>query len=525
MRTIIGLIMALLLVCTAACSDDILTDAAAQPSFDLNDSLRDDTYNLGVLLTGHTTATQRLMLYNRNAGEIRLDQICLRGGGESLFRINVDGMAGSNFDDPDFLHIARGDSLTVLVEATFSGRQEERDVEREDWLDIVCNGRTSSIRLAVTTRDVEELRSDTLRADTIWQEGGIDKLIYGALCIPEGVTLRIEPGVTLYLHDHASIEVYGTLLIEGSLQKPVALLGDRTDKIFDNLYYRDMSAQWGGIHLHPGSTGNRLEYADIRGMTTGIVLEQDSCDTHFLTDKPEGLFVTDDPKRYAYGPDFLSDERQQLIIRHSLIQNSDSSLISAHNSNMIIENTCLMNSAGALLELSGGAYDITHCTLANYNYWAAFSKCDVVLRNHFDQADTLNAGQWLKRPAPLYRCTFTNTLIYGNSGRDPNIDVNGFVRFVDDYGTPLDSLYAYRFDHCLLQSSSGYDDEDCVQILWTDDPLYQLIDRPNYICDPHLQPESPCIGRGEPRTIQRLPFDRDGKSRPAQPSIGCYEPD
>lgn len=524
MKHLLIILSAILLLCvSAACSDDVLTDIAAQPSYELNDSSRNDTYNLGVLLTGHTTATQKLMLYNRNDGEIVLDAIKLRGGDSSIFRINVDGMAGTSFTNPDYLHIARGDSLFVLVEASFAGQQTERDVEREDWLDIQCNGSLQSIRLAVTTRDIEELRNDTLQADTLWQQGGLDKLIYGPLCIPEGVTLSIGPGVTLYLHDHASIEVYGRLIIEGTIEHPVTLLGDRTDKIFDNLYYRDMSAQWDGINYHPGSTGNRLTYAEIKGMTTGITLRQDSCNTSVIADKPQGAFVPDDPKRYLYGPDFMADDGQQLIIRHSTIMNCDSSLISAHNANLIVENTLLMNSAGALLELAGGAYDVTHCTLANYNYWAAFSRCDVVLRN-FDFETEEDSNEILRRPRPLLRCNFTNTLIYGNSGKDPNIDVGGYTRFVDDYGTPLDSIYFYRFDHCLLQSATGYDDEDCISILWTEDPLYQLIDRPNYICDPHLQPESPCIGRGEPRTTERLPFDRDGKPRVATPAIGCYEP-
>lgn len=511
--------LCLLCLSVASCSDDVLTGIAAQPAYELNDS---DSYNLGVLLTGHTTATQKLMLYNRNSGEIGLSAITLRGGDTSIFRINVDGMAGTSFTNPDYLHIARGDSLTILVEATFAGRQELRDVEREDWLDIDCNGARQSIRLVVTTRDVEELRGHTVVRDTTWQQGGLDKLVYDTLTVPQGVTLTLEPGVTLYLHDHAFIAVYGTLQLRGTAEAPVRLLGDRTDKIFDNLYYRDMSAQWGGIRFYPGSSASLFDYADIRGMTTGIVLEQDSTSTRFMAEKPEGLFVAEDPKRYLYGPDFLGDEGQQLVIRNSLIQNSDSSLICAHNSNMIVENTCLMNSAGALLELAGGAYDVTHCTLANYNYWAAFSRCDVVMRNYDLAYD--EQGTELRLPRPLYRCNFTNTLIYGNSGKDPNVDANGFTRFVDSYGTPQDSIYNYRFDHCLLHSTSGFDDEDCLSILWTEDPLYLLIDRPNYICDPHLQPESPCVGRGEPRTVTRLPLDRDGKPRPAAPAIGCYEP-
>jgi len=499
----------------ASCSDDILTDIGAQPSYELNDS---DCYNLGVLLTGHNTATQKLMLYNRNKGELELSSIRLRGGDSSIFRINVDGMAGTDFSNPDFLHIAEGDSLYILLEASFAGVQEERDVVREDYLDIQCNGSLQSIRLIVTTRDVEELVNDTILQDTTWCEGGIDKLLYGTLTIAVGATLTIEPGVTLYLHDHASVEVYGTLRIEGALDDPVTFIGDRTDKIFDNLYYRDMSAQWGGINIYQGSTNNLFNYAEIKGMTTGIVIRQDSTNTDFLSETPVGQYIASDPKRYAYGPDFLSDERQQLIIRNSLIMNSDSSLIAAHNSNMIVENTCLMNSAGALLELAGGAYDITHCTLANYNYWAAFSKCDVVMRNYDAPSDTTRL--W----CPLYRCNFTNSIIYGNSGLDPNIDANGYVIFVDETGAQVDSIYNYRLDHCLVHSTTGFDDDDCISILWDADPLYQLVDMVNYICDPHLQAESPCIGAGEARTVNKLPLDRDGKNRASVPAMGCYEP-
>lgn len=514
LRSIIAFIIATCLTALVGCTDDILTDASSQPVFDLGDS---DCFDMGVLLTGHTTATQKLMLYNRNAGEIALESLRLRGADSSIFRINVDGMAGTDFMNPDFLHIAKGDSLYILVEATYKGQQQERDVEREDWLDIRCNGRQQSIRLKVTTRDVEELRADTIRQDTLWQQGGIDKLIYDHLVIAPGATLTVGPGVTMYMHDHATLQVYGTLRIEGTLDQPVQLMGDRTDKIFDNLYYRDMSAQWGGIQFYPGSQGNLLQYAEVKGMTSGIELRQDSTATGFLADHGDGQFYPEDPKRYAYGPDFLSDAEQQLIIRNSLIMNSDSSLITAINANMIIENSCLMNSAGALLELAGGAYDITHCTLANYNFWAAFSRCDVVLRNYEETAD----GSRL--PRPLYRCNFTNSIIYGQNSRDPNVDANGYTQFVDEGGQLTDSIYYYRFDHCLLHSTSGYDDEDCLSILWSEDPLYQRVDMPNYTVDTHLQPESPCVGHGHPRAAVHLPADRDGQPRAAQPALGCYE--
>lgn len=505
----------LIIVMMTDCDDSILTDAAAQPSYELN---ADDSFDMGVLLTGRTTSTQKLMLYNRNRGTIQLESLALRGGDSSIFRINVDGMAGDSFTNSDLLQIARGDSLYILLEASYHGTQTERDVVRDDYIDIRCNGCTSSIRLTVTTRDVEELRADTITADTLWAEGGLDKLLYDALVIPAGVTLSVGPGVSLYLHDHASVEVYGTLRLEGTAEHPVMLWGDRTDKLFDNLYYRDMSAQWGGITFHPGSSGSVIDHAEIRGMTTGIRVSQEQTDLRVLDGQPA----------------FMADDYQQLIIRNSLIMNSDSSLITATAANMIIENTCLMNSAGALLELQGGAYDVTHCTLANYNYWALFALPDVVLRNYAmtPSGDDLGSSLLVPSPRPLYRCNITNSIIYGNSGYDPNVSASAgssgsrmpdFLYFVDDNGLPLDSIYRYRIDHCLIHSTTGYDDDDCIQVLWTEDPQYVLIDPANYTVDPHLSPESPCVGAGDPRTLERLPLDREGRQRHPQPALGCYE--
>ena len=76
---------------------------------------------LGVLLTGHNTATQKLMLYNRQKGELSLSSICLRGGDSSIFRINVDGMAGTDFINPDCLTVVNG----AKVEASLASCKPE----------------------------------------------------------------------------------------------------------------------------------------------------------------------------------------------------------------------------------------------------------------------------------------------------------------------------------------------------------------------------------------------------------------
>lgn len=479
----------------SSCHDEVLTDRNAQPTIELNGK---DCYDFGTLLTGQTSATQRLMVYNRQKGTLELQSIVLRGGAESPFKINVDGMAGTAFERPELLHIGKGDSLFVLMEIAAPQQQTEREKTFEDYLDITCNGHTTSILLKALAMNVEQLRDSTLTTDLRWDAQGRDKQIFGTLTIPAGITLTIADSTTLFMHDKAAIEVQGRLIIEGSAAHPVTLIGDRTDKMFDNLYYRDMGGQWGGIRFVNGSAGNRMEHALIKGMTDGVRLQQDAVKTQDLSS------------------DFLSEENQQLLIRNSTLMNADSALVYAVNSNMIVENSLLMNSGGPLLELRGGIYDVTHCTLANYAFWTVIRGADLLLANYAEEANKPVEN------CPLYRCQFTNTLVHGRSGKDPNVDLR-YRPHTSPEGVVADSIFTYKFDHCLLHASGGSDDEDFIETIWTDDPLYKLVDMPNYICDPHLQEDSPARGKGTPKTLQRLPLDLDGKTRGEKPSIGCYE--
>lgn len=489
------LVCLMMTLALGSCHDDVLTRGDAQPTVELDGK---DYYDFGSLLTGSTSSTRHLVVHNQNNGTLELESIILRGGIESPFKINVDGMAGTSFTRPELLHIAQGDSLYILLEVTAPTQQQERENRLEDFLDISCNGRVTSIRLVALSMSVERLRDYTLEEDLRWDASGCDKQIFGTLTIPVGKTLTIADSTTLFMHDQSRIEVYGRLVIEGSAAHPVTLIGDRTDKMFDNLYYRDMGGQWGGVNYHPESEGNVLNHALLKGMTDGVRL-------HKTPEAPSSLDA-----------EFLSDDNQQLIIRNSILMNADSALIYAVNSHMIVENSLLMNSGGPLLELRGGVYDVTHCTLANYAFWTVIRGEDLFLANYAEEKD---------RPienTPLYRCQITNTLVFGRSERDPNVRL-AYRPYTSADGVVADSIFTYRFDHCLLHASGGSDDDDFIQTLWTEDPLFVLIDMPNYICDPHLQPESPARGKGTPFTIKRLPFDLDGKPRGENPSIGCYE--
>lgn len=486
----------LMLLGATACDDDLDTSPGAQPLASV------DTLDLGTTLAGNSTPTYQLKLFNRGAKEIRLTSIALRHAGASGFRMNVDGMNGTSFTQSDLLRIASGDSLFIFVEGTFES--DGRGLtSHTDYIDVLCNEVMQSIVLTARSKEVLQLRGLTLTSDTHWERTQ-DVQIFDSLVVAPGVTLTLADSVTLYLHDKADLIVRGRLVCEGKAGAPVTIRGDRTDNMFSNLPYDNLPSQWGAMRFAATSTGNVIEHTEIRGMTDGILIESQETDT--------SLFHPDETER------FLDDEGQQIIFRSCRIKNSGNHLISARKANMIVENSELSNAAGALLLLIGGAYDITHCTLANYNFAAAVRSEAVVMTNF----DTL-----YQSAAPLHRCNFTNSIIWGDS-YPPDIrpEYRPIAESSDRFGNVVlaDSIFRYRFDHCLLRVA-GFDDADFLSILWNEDPLYRLIDDSNYSYDFRLQAESPAREAGTPAAVARCPIDLDNTPRPTgnRPSIGCYQ--
>ncbi len=449
-----------------ACSDD---DFSTSPSDQPTPSA--DTISMGLLLTGNSSPTYQLKLYNRCGNDLLLTSIALRGASDNGFRMNVDGMNGTSFTNSDLLRIASGDSMFIFVEATFPSDGTSATAQHTDYIDITCNGRTQSVVLDAQSKDVAKLRGEVVAADATWPSG-TEVQIYDSLVIPHGVTLTIGDSSTLYLHDKADIRVYGTLRCEGALGRPVTLRGDRTDWMFDNLPYDNLPAQWGSLIIDSTATGCLFRHTDIRGMSDGIRL--DSTD------------VTFDACR---------------------LKNSGSHLIACRMTRLTLRNCELSNASGALLNICGGWHDITHCTLANYNFAAAVTRPALCL-------DNISANG--ERAQPLHECVIRNTIIWGR-WNDPDVSLPEKTALAGD-------ITSYRFDHCLILAEGGTDDNDFIATVWNQDPLFALIDIPNYSFDFHVQSESPAIGAGAANGAAICPTDLDGKTRAADaPTIGCYE--
>ena len=495
MRIVSWLFAILMLFVLVGCDDEhILTGAGDQPT------LSTDTLQMGQLLENNSSRTYLLKLYNHCDGELKITSISLRHAAESGYRLNVDGMNGTSFTNSDLLRIAQGDSMFIFVEATFGADPNGAlQSQHTDYIDIVCNRKTQTIVLDATSRKIEQHRKLIIDKNTEWTNAQLDKQILDSLIIRRGATLTIRPGVTLYLHDKAGIRVEGTLLCLGEIGKPVTIRGDRTDKMFTNLYYDNLPAQWGSLHIDSTAQGCRFVQTDIHGMTSGI--EVDTTDVRF-----EGC----------------------------TLRNSDKNLLTFRRSVATLVNCELSNAAGALIEIMGGRYDIVHCTLANYNFSKKITKPSLCLSNMDTEQE---------RPTPLYQCNLLNTIVWLCPPKDDSKDdfkdnlpgvqlqYTKIVTGKNAQGRMLyaDSIFHYRFDHCLLYAK-GEDDNDFISTLWNEDPKFRTTEKSQYTFDFHLQTSSLAIGSGAaegtlrcPVNANNDPIDKEGKMRGAIPTIGCYE--
>lgn len=144
--------------------------------------------------------------------------------------------------------------------------------------------------------------AETLDSDTTWSER-VD--LHEDLLVPEGVTLRLEPGAELHLAEGVGLTVQGRLEVLGSDEHPVLLTG------LDG-------ARWGSVLLEPGSTAH-LDHCELVGGARALSVDgaealvercrfADNAYEPSLTAAGAALFITGDAQAVVRGRTFEDNE-------------------------------------------------------------------------------------------------------------------------------------------------------------------------------------------------------------------------
>ncbi len=469
--------------------DEFTTDSNAGVEFSL------DTLTFDTVFTARGSATRLFKIYNPNDKFIRINRIWLEEGQESPFRLNVDGIPGSDLTD---IEVPPNDSVYVFMEVTVDPDQpvSVSPFVIEDQVHFMTNGQMRSIQLEAWGQNANYVPDQFHNGkqalftcdmnEWVWDDPK-PYVIFGALVI-DSCTLVMPPGTQVYIHGglgktpdgqpYSDGILYffrdGKLQIEGSYDDPVVIQGDRLESSFD-----DQSGQWGRIQLGPLSRGHSINHAVIKNSIVGL----------------------------------LVDSMADLTIRNSEIYNASGSNLASYRGNVIAENCLFHTSGGVNVSITlGGSYRFSYCTLANYG-----SPSEALRATNFA---CLDGTPLCTIPvAARLRMDFKNSIIYGSS-RDE-------ISLVDGVGEQDPSFFQYSFENCLVRVDDLTDEDNhpdffshCDPCLNANsaEPLFVNPDENDY----HLDSLSVAQEYAVPLSLIRR--DLDGNDRDDNtPDAGCYE--
>ncbi len=454
-----------------------------------NEALRfsSDTISFDTIFTDIGSATKVFKIYNPNSKGVRLVSVRLGSDGESGFRMNLDGDYGTRFTD---VEIYSKDSMYCFVEVTVDPNDSDSPTLITDSILFTMeNGLTRKVMLEAYGQDIVVMEGQVITSDTTWASVR-PVVVRDSLVVAPNATLTIAEGTTVCFHKLSGLDVYGTLKVEGTQEKPVTLRGDRTDKLFTYLPYDRLDAQWEGVRLHPESHGNTFNYCDIHGGNYGIIADNDSLS--------EGVKCT---------------------VSNSVIHNVAGDALFLHSTTACLSNSQISNAGGNCVTVIGGTTRFVHCTVAQFYPWHATRGSALYFANVYD-----------KKEYPLELIEFVNCIVtgsssdevYGSKMQDSEAAFNYRFRnsLVNTVTTEDDAQY---FTGCKLDRDEGESDSSDKTILRGEN--FRTIDNSVYYYDFRLDSLSTARGLGDGTlTPDDCRTDMNGVERPTEnPDAGCYQ--
>lgn len=457
---ITGLLTLSLLIFLFSCrKDSFITSTDARVTISV-DTLKYDTV---FVTAGSTYRTFKII--NENNQKLLLSSLKLMGGSSSVFKMNVDGIAGTQFND---LEIGANDSVYVFVQVNVNPNAANLPFVLRDSVEVEYNGNKKLVQLEAWGQNAHFFRDKVINANETWNND-LPYVILGSLFVNTNQTLTINKGCRIYVHADAPIVVNGTLVVNGlkDTVDRVYFQGDRLDEP-----YKDFPASWPGIFFQASSKDNVLTYTVIKNAFQAIGIT--------------------DPSPNA---------NPKLVLNECVINNAyDAGIISVNSS--IRARNCLITNCGKNLYLAkGGDYQFTHCTIATYASSFIEHKDPVLTITNFANNTSENL-----------MAVFRNCIFWGENG------------LVDDEVVVLkngNTTFNVNFDYNLWKVQTVPQNITSNQIINNQAPQFDSINTSRNYYDFRLQTGSPAINKGINAGVIT---DLDGKPRPVGlPDLGCFE--
>jgi hypothetical protein len=457
------LILFLLLIFFSCRKDSFIT------SPDANVTITADTLKYDTVFVTAGSVYQTFKIINENNQKLRLSSVKLMGGSSSAYKINVDGIAGTQFNN---IEIDASDSVYVFVQVNVNQNAGNLPFIIRDSIQVSYNGKNRLVQLEAWGQNAHFFRNKVISSNETWNND-LPYVILGSLSINTNQTLTINKGCRIYVHADAPIIVEGTLQVNG-LKDTIDRVYFRGDRLDDP--YKDYPAGWPGIFFRTSAKDNVFNYAILKNAYQAI--------------------ATQDPSPNA---------NPKITLNECVIDNAyDAGIISLNSS--IRARNCLVSNCGKNVFLAkGGDYQFTHCTVVTYANRFIEHKDPVLLVSNYIIANNNPVTANLN-------AIFRNCIFWGENGLVDNevvVAKNG------------NTIFNVNFDYNLWKVQTTPANIISNQIINNQTPLFDSVNTNKNYYDFRLKASSPAINKGVNAGVA---IDLDGKSRPVGlPDLGCFE--
>jgi hypothetical protein len=404
--------------------------------------------------------TYAVKIYNNEDKDVMIPKISLGSGNASLYRINVDGKAGTDFTN---VPLRKNDSLYIFVEIAPVANAPQAIAE--DQINVETPAGKQHVTLFSVVQDAEfyiesKTNPNILTNNTNWTNEKA-KIIFGNLTLDAGKKLDIQKGTKVYFFKNSALKIgkNAELNVKGELNNEVIFRGDRSETKYDTI-----PKNWQGISFDVGAKLD-MNYARVFGGTRGLQMIETTA-----------------------------------AIKNSIIHTHQEYGIYAVKSNITASNLVMNNCGEADLGIfKGGTYNITHSTLANYwDFNTALPSIGIYATNEYQNNATLENG-----PLTL---NVKNSIIYGSAENMVELKPISGQTFITDFSY---NLLKYG-------SKANYAAPNSIK---NQDPKFQ-----NYFTQKlnlRVKADSPAKGKGV--YLSSFPTDIAGVTRTNPPTIGAYQ--
>ena len=357
-------------------------------------SFSTDTLTFDTVFTTLGSTTKYFKVINTQSKSINVSDIKLMQLQGTQFRINVDGISGTEFKNVD---IPAHDSIYVFVEVTVNPNSANSPFVIIDQVQFVTNGTTQKVILEAMGQNAYYHFSEHIKTNVTWptdkphiivnKNGGLP-----ILAIDTTGSLTIPPKCQIYMGPNAVITVDGMLTAHG---------GDWGDSIVFQYIrhdYPNAPGQWLGITYSRIATVS-MDHVIIDQSTFGL------SDEYVLDVIANAQITTSNITNYHIDP------IPTVTLDKCIIRNCSSSALTAIRTNLTATNDLFHSSGGNMVLLGvGGTYNVTNCTMANvYNLYTNHQNPTLTVIDHLYYIDqTTEVGPYATT------ANINNTAVVGN---------------------------------------------------------------------------------------------------------------